>query len=104
MVPLLVDIGVVLTLILLSLALNIVRQYERGVLFRLGRVVGTRDAGLTWIIPGAPGLAVDQLNFREVEPRELTCTPPSPIPALPGYCVLRLRAQAPPAWAQQPGG
>jgi regulator of protease activity HflC (stomatin/prohibitin superfamily) len=52
MVPLLiVAVVVVLALILLSLSLRIVQQYEQGVLFRLGRVIGTRPAGLTLIIP-----------------------------------------------------
>ncbi|GAA1937377.1 hypothetical protein GCM10009815_35520 [Nocardioides marmoribigeumensis] len=35
----------------LSLAVRIVKQYERGVLFRLGRLVGTREPGLRLIIP-----------------------------------------------------
>jgi regulator of protease activity HflC (stomatin/prohibitin superfamily) len=34
-----------------SLSLRIVRQYEEGVLFRLGRVIGVRHPGLTTIIP-----------------------------------------------------
>jgi regulator of protease activity HflC (stomatin/prohibitin superfamily) len=52
-VPLLIVVGVVvvLALILLSLSLRIVQQYEQGVLFRLGRVIGTRPAGLRLIIP-----------------------------------------------------
>jgi regulator of protease activity HflC (stomatin/prohibitin superfamily) len=33
------------------LAIKIIRQYERGVLFRLGRVVGVREPGLRVIIP-----------------------------------------------------
>jgi regulator of protease activity HflC (stomatin/prohibitin superfamily) len=35
----------------LALAVRIVKQYEEGVLFRLGRMVGTRDPGLRLIIP-----------------------------------------------------
>ena len=42
---------VVLVLVLLSLALKVVKQYEQGVLFRLGRVIGVRQAGPTVIIP-----------------------------------------------------
>jgi hypothetical protein len=41
----------VLLLIGLALSLHVVRQYEMGVLFRLGRVVGTRAPGLAVIIP-----------------------------------------------------
>src|ERR1039458_3654958 len=42
---------VVLGVLYLALALKIVKQYERGVLFRLGRVIGTREPGLRVIIP-----------------------------------------------------
>jgi hypothetical protein len=46
----LVVIGVVV-LIGLALSLRIVKQYELGVLFRLGRVIGIRQPGLRFIIP-----------------------------------------------------
>jgi regulator of protease activity HflC (stomatin/prohibitin superfamily) len=42
---------VVLVLVLLALSVRIVQQYERGVLFRLGRVMGVREPGLRLIIP-----------------------------------------------------
>ncbi len=42
---------VVVILLLLALSLRIVKQYEDGVLFRLGRVVGERGPGLRFIIP-----------------------------------------------------
>jgi regulator of protease activity HflC (stomatin/prohibitin superfamily) len=44
---------VLLALALLGLALSvrIVKQYEKGVLFRLGRVIGVREPGLTLIVP-----------------------------------------------------
>src|SRR5919112_541335 len=35
----------------LGLSVRVVQQYERGVLFRLGRGIGVRDPGLTLIIP-----------------------------------------------------
>jgi regulator of protease activity HflC (stomatin/prohibitin superfamily) len=41
---------VVLALLLVSRAMRVVKQYEQGVLFRLGRVIGVRQAGLTTII------------------------------------------------------
>jgi regulator of protease activity HflC (stomatin/prohibitin superfamily) len=44
-------IVVLVVLFLLTLAVKVVKQYEQGVLFRLGRVIGTRQAGLTVIIP-----------------------------------------------------
>lgn len=40
-----------LLLIGLALSIRIVTQYEKGVLFRLGRVIGVREPGLNFIIP-----------------------------------------------------
>ena len=40
-----------LVLVAAALSVRIVMQYEQGVLFRLGRVVGTRNPGLVLIIP-----------------------------------------------------
>jgi len=42
---------VAVVLIGLALAVRIIKQYEQGVLFRLGRVLGTREPGLRTIIP-----------------------------------------------------
>jgi regulator of protease activity HflC (stomatin/prohibitin superfamily) len=42
---------VVLLIIVAKMSIRIVRQYEKGVLFRLGRVTGVRDPGLRLIIP-----------------------------------------------------
>ena len=41
----------VLVLLGLALSVRIVQQYEKGVLFRLGRVIGVREPGLTFIVP-----------------------------------------------------
>ena len=38
-------------LIILASAIKIVKEYERAVIFRLGRVVGARGPGLFFIIP-----------------------------------------------------
>ena len=47
-------VGIVaVTLLLLGLSVRIVKQYEQGVLFRLGRVRGVRMPGLQLIIPVA---------------------------------------------------
>src|SRR5512142_29721 len=48
---LIVVVVVVLFLMGAALAVKIVRQYEQGVLFRLGRVLGVREPGLRVIIP-----------------------------------------------------
>jgi regulator of protease activity HflC (stomatin/prohibitin superfamily) len=44
-------IVLIVVLVGLGLAVRIVKQYELGVLFRLGRVVGLREPGLRMIIP-----------------------------------------------------
>lgn len=41
----------IVILIILGLSIRIVNQYERGVVFRLGKVIGVRDPGLRLIIP-----------------------------------------------------
>jgi regulator of protease activity HflC (stomatin/prohibitin superfamily) len=42
----------VLGVLLLRAAIKVVQEYERGVIFRLGRLVGARGPGLFCIIPG----------------------------------------------------
>src|SRR6266542_1171054 len=53
MKPLIIVLVIVarLALILLGLAVRIVKQHERGVVFRLGRVIGSREPGLRLLIP-----------------------------------------------------
>jgi regulator of protease activity HflC (stomatin/prohibitin superfamily) len=53
MTTVLAVLAVVLVVVLvgLALAVRIVQQYEQGVLFRLGRVIGERDPGLRIMIP-----------------------------------------------------
>jgi regulator of protease activity HflC (stomatin/prohibitin superfamily) len=43
----------VLLLIGVALAVRIIKQYEQGVLFRLGKVIGARAPGLRVIVPFA---------------------------------------------------
>lgn len=51
-----IAVAVVAAAVLLALSVRIVQQYERGVVFRFGRVVGERSPGLTFIIPVADRL------------------------------------------------
>ncbi|AAM02060.1 slipin family protein [Methanopyrus kandleri] len=44
-------VGGVLALLVLAASVRIVNQYERGVLLRLGRYIGTREPGLNFIVP-----------------------------------------------------
>ncbi|GBD12799.1 Modulator of FtsH protease HflK [bacterium HR24] len=48
---LLTYVGYILAIPLFWLAIRIVQEYERGVIFRLGRLVGARGPGLFFIIP-----------------------------------------------------
>ena len=43
--------GVVLVVLLLGASIRVVQQYQRGVHFRLGRVIAVREPGLRFIIP-----------------------------------------------------
>jgi regulator of protease activity HflC (stomatin/prohibitin superfamily) len=47
----LIIIGALFLLIVLSSAIRILREYERGVVFRLGRLVGSKGPGLFFLIP-----------------------------------------------------
>ena len=42
----------VLAFLLATSTIKIVQEYERGVIFRLGRLVGARGPGLFFLIPG----------------------------------------------------
>ena len=72
---------VVLGIVLLAAALKIVKHYERGVLFRLGRLHGTRQPGLNVVIPVADVLvtvslrrAVGQHTLTSAWPRRIAST------------------------------
>ena len=49
--PVIIGIIIVVLLILISMAVKIAFEYERGVIFRLGRLVGAKGPGLFFIIP-----------------------------------------------------
>lgn len=46
-----VTVGLIAVLVVLIPTIRIVQQYERGVVLRFGKLVGTRDPGLNLIIP-----------------------------------------------------
>jgi regulator of protease activity HflC (stomatin/prohibitin superfamily) len=59
--------GLVLILFLLGFffaGVRILNEYERGVVFRLGRLVGAKGAGLRWIIPMVDRMV--RISLREV--------------------------------------
>ena len=43
---------VVIAIFILTATVKVVQEYERGVVFRLGRLVGARGPGLILLIPG----------------------------------------------------
>ncbi|MGB7957423.1 MAG: slipin family protein [Minisyncoccia bacterium] len=61
---------IVVVLIILFGGIRVVQQYQKGVVFRFGKIVGMRDPGLTWIFP------IFQ-NLRHIDLRTVTL----PVPA-----------------------
>jgi regulator of protease activity HflC (stomatin/prohibitin superfamily) len=55
-------IGVVAALVFVGM--RVLAEYERGVMFRLGRFNGVKTAGLKWIIPGVDRLV--RISLREI--------------------------------------
>jgi regulator of protease activity HflC (stomatin/prohibitin superfamily) len=47
---------IIFVLILAASAIKILREYERGVIFRLGRLIGAKGPGIIFIIPGVDKL------------------------------------------------
>src|SRR4249919_1561908 len=54
---------IIVALIVVALSIRVVTQYEKGVLFRLGRVIGVREPGLRFIIPVIDRLRVVSLRI-----------------------------------------
>jgi regulator of protease activity HflC (stomatin/prohibitin superfamily) len=48
----------------LFMGIRILTEYERGVVFRFGRFVGVKEAGLRWIIPGVDRMV--RISLREI--------------------------------------
>lgn len=59
---LLIGLGVLLALLIAGV--RILPEYERGVVFRLGRFTAIRAAGLRWIIPGVDRMV--RIGLREI--------------------------------------
>src|SRR6266704_801171 len=60
-------IVVILLFMLASASIKIVQEYERGVIFRLGRLMGARGPGLFFIIPGAESMRKVDLRIVTLE-------------------------------------
>ncbi len=57
-----IAVGVFVALVFAGI--RVLQEYERGVVFRLGRYAGVKQAGLTWIIPGVDRLV--KISLREI--------------------------------------
>lgn len=42
---------IIIVVVVLLLGLRVVQQYQKGVVFRFGKVIGVKEPGLTWVIP-----------------------------------------------------
>jgi len=62
MLGVLILIGLVLAFLLMGI--RILQEYERSVIFRLGRFTGVKQAGFKWIIPGIDRVA--RVSLREI--------------------------------------
>jgi regulator of protease activity HflC (stomatin/prohibitin superfamily) len=64
---------IIFILILAASAIKILREYERGVVFRLGRLIGAKGPGVIFIIPGVDKLL--RISLRtvalEIPPQEV---------------------------------
>jgi len=54
----------VIVVVLLSMCAKVLNEYERGVVFRLGRLIAVRQAGLRFLIPGVDRMV--RISLREV--------------------------------------
>jgi regulator of protease activity HflC (stomatin/prohibitin superfamily) len=56
--------GIALFAVLLMLGVRVLQEYERGVVFRLGRFAGVKPAGFQWIIPFVDRMV--RISLREI--------------------------------------
>ena len=50
---------IIFVIIIISNAIRILREYERGVIFRLGRIIAVKGPGIIFLIPAGFSLAVN---------------------------------------------
>jgi len=62
--------GVPIVVVIIIAGLRVVQQYEKGVVFRFGKIIGMKEPGLSWIIP-----LVDRLH--KVDFRTITLPVPT---------------------------
>src|SRR5437870_12394369 len=62
-----VGIAVILIALLVISGLKVIQEYERGVIFRLGKLAGTRGPGLVYVIPGVERMVKIDLRVITME-------------------------------------
>ena len=50
-IPVITIVVVIFAIIILSNAIKVLREYERGVVFRLGRLINAKGPGIIFLIP-----------------------------------------------------
>jgi regulator of protease activity HflC (stomatin/prohibitin superfamily) len=65
--------GIVLVLLFLASALRVLNEYERGIIFRLGRVIGAKGPGLIILIPVVDKMVKVSLRLvaMDVDPQDV---------------------------------
>ncbi|MGW3729587.1 SPFH domain-containing protein [Streptomyces sp. NPDC000851] len=71
-------IGAAVLLMLLMASVKIVPKYERGVIFRLGRIIGAKGPGLFFIIPVVDRMVRVSLRTMRSTSRRRTSSPRTP--------------------------
>jgi regulator of protease activity HflC (stomatin/prohibitin superfamily) len=66
------DFALIAVIVIAIAGLRILQQYQRGLVFRLGRYQSTREPGLTWVIPIVDRLVVVDVRVitQDIEPQE----------------------------------
>lgn len=60
----LLEIGIYILALVIILGLRIVQQYQKGVVFRFGKITGIKEPGLRWIVPLVDRM--QKVDFRTV--------------------------------------
>lgn len=55
---------IIIGFVVLILGLRVVQQYEKGVVFRLGKIIGIKEPGLNWVVPFID--SVRKVDFRTI--------------------------------------
>ena len=64
-----------IVLIIIASSIKIVKEYERGVIFRLGRLLGAKGPGIFFIIPVIDKMQVIDLRIRAIDiPKQMVIT------------------------------